>query len=114
MKRSRAARDVEQQAKGRLRAPGYADARTILAQEQARRIEQIRLAAERELIPAHEVRSAFVAIGEALRMPLLSIEKRLRAAHPDLDAAVYEFVRDANEDALRLLSGDVARLEKGK
>src|SRR5437773_1598600 len=99
------AKDAQQSARGKLRAaPEYADARTALAQEQAKRIKQIRLKAERELIPADEVHRFLVSAGAGFNVRLRSIEKRLRASYPGLDAEVYSFVKDAHEDALGLLS----------
>jgi phage terminase Nu1 subunit (DNA packaging protein) len=103
-------KNPEAVARGRLRSDAYSNAKTALAVEQAPRIEQLRQREARELIEASEVRRFLVDFGASLRTRLVSIEKRLRAAHPGLDPTVYAFVREANEDALTLLSQEVLRM----
>lgn len=105
-------KDPEQAARGRLRTPEYSDARTALAMEQAERVRQIRLAAERELIPADEVHRFLVGMGQSLNVYQRGIEKRFKAAYPGLPEEQYEWLRKAHEDALGLLSDDV--LKKGE
>jgi hypothetical protein len=105
--------DSEQAARGRLRTPDYSDARTLLAKEQTKRIKQIRLEAERKLIPADEVHRFLVGMGQGLNVRMRGIEKRLRAAYPGLEPEVYEFVRKAHEDALGLVSDDVLKSAGG-
>lgn len=66
-------------------SPAYASARTRLAEAQTRRIDQLRLRDERQLIEA-------------------------RAAHLNLDGAVYTFFREACADVSRLLVVDVKKM----
>jgi phage terminase Nu1 subunit (DNA packaging protein) len=103
-------KNPEAVARGRLRSNEYSAAKTRLAEEQARRIAQLRRRDERSLIPADEVRRVLVATGQSLRQRLLSIEQRLRASHPNLDKAVYQFLHEAHTDALQMLSQDVLKL----
>lgn len=93
-KRSRA-KDAEQQARGVLRAaPEYADARTALAPEQTRRIEQLRRRDERKLIEAAEVAVVFASLGQTLRSQLLQASTAVRSRHPSIDAAVIGATRE--------------------
>jgi phage terminase Nu1 subunit (DNA packaging protein) len=97
---------AERQLRGNSERNEYADARTLLALEQTRRIAQLRKRDEGELIPADEVRRLLVNAASAFRARLLGIAQRLRSQYPSLDKGVYEFLAREHADALKLTEAD--------
>lgn len=101
-------KDKEQAARRKLGGQNdYADARTLLAEEQTARIRQIRLKEEGELVEREEVKRFLVGTGQALNVRLRGIEKRFRSSFPGLDPKAYEFLVAAHEEALGMLSAEV-------
>ena len=61
-------------------------------------------------MPSSEVRKLFVDSVAAYAARLRTMDKRLRAAHPNLPPEVYAFVRAELEAAMGLMADDVRKL----
>jgi hypothetical protein len=86
-------------------------ARTKLVEEQTKRVRVIRRKVEADLLPAAEVRQLLVSLDTSQAAHLRTIERRFRAAHPNLPPEAHDFLRAEIDDAMKMMSADVLAMQ---